>query len=523
MLLEALAVAVAVALCFWLRIRPRLALPDALFSDSYFHLYVAKVLAEGGLRLPKRLPRIVLEHEHTYPPLYHTALAMLPQHWRLGAERVTGAVADSVSVVAAYLTVRVWMADDSDAHVVGLFVAYGLAVSPSLLRIGSGPRAYNGSPRPVGQVLFVLHAVASHAWVSNGHHGMLFTGALAAAGVILCSKFSLQVMILLSTAFAFTLSPQYAVTPLTGFLLALAVAPRRTVVTLRGHFRHSLFYVRDLQRIFLHPHERSFGTYLRHAAGLLASALKSRNPRALINWLFSERQALHLLVAAFLPCVVAPLLAVARIDLTFNERFASVWVAAALICFALTRTRPLLFLGEAERYLEYALFPALWLCCIWLLPDYTPLVMGYMVYCAVAAAYFQRAYRCAYSELDQRTRGSAALFDILAQRPSGCVMPIGSFHWQTLYRCNFPVLTIGGNIDTTVLPRDDFMLVYGRYPYPSAEFKRIIDTYGVRYIVSDVGHIEYYTRKILPSPEIFHCQVQCLASEHGMVLYEVVR
>ncbi|MCA3265846.1 MAG: hypothetical protein ING19_07220 [Azospirillum sp.] len=521
MLLEGLTLAAALALCVWLRIRPRLALPNALFSDTYFHLYVARVLEEGRLRLPERLPRIVLRHEHTYPPLYHVALATLPSRWRSVAERVTGAAADCAIVLVAYVAVRGWMVGDPRAHVAALFVAFGLVLAPAFLRIGSGPRAYNGSPRPVGQALFVLYAIAAHAWVADGHPILLLAGALATAGVILSSKFSLQVLAFFSVAFAVCVSPLHAVPPFAGFALAFVAAPYRTAMTLRGHFRHSLFYVRDLQHIFLHPNERSFMAYIRGAIGQLVGALASRSARALIDWLFAERQGLHMLLVAFLPCVAAPLLALTRAELAFQERFALVWVGVALACFVLTRIRSLLFLGEAERYLEYALVPALWLCVAWLLPDHTPVLIAYLVFCAAAAAHFQSAYRRAYAGLDQRTRSTEKLFDLLAERPSGCIMPIGSFHWQTLYRSRFPVLTIGVNVDSNVLPRDEFMLVYGRYPYPSPEFDQILDTYDVRYIVSDTVHIAHYTQKILASPEIFDRRVRLLAAEGGMVLYEV--
>lgn len=521
MLLDGLALAAVLALCAWIRVRPRLALPHALFSDTYFHLYVARVLEEARLCVPERLPRIVLRHEHTYPPLYHMVLAALPERWRFAAERVTGAVADCVIVLAAYLAVRGWMAGDSRAHAAALLVACGLALAPAFLRIGSGPRAYNGSPRPVGQALFVLHALLAHAWVDGGHPGMLAASALAAAGVILGSKFSLQVLVFFSVAFALLVSPLHATPPLAGFDLAFALAPRRTAMTLRGHVQHSLFYVRDLQRIFLHSHERGFMDYARNAKGQLAGALASRSPRALVDWLFAERQALHLLLVAFLPCVAAPLLALTRDGLTFHECFALVWVGAALVCFALTRIRSLIFLGEAERYLEYALVPALWLCVAWLLPGSTPVLIAYLLFCAAAAVHFQGAYRRAYAGLEQQARGSEKLFGLLAERPSGCIMPIGSFHWQTLYRSRFPVLTIGANIDANVLPRDEFMLVYGRYPYPSPEFDRILDTYGVRYIVSDADHIAHYTQSILGSAEVFHRRVRPLAAESGMVLYEV--
>jgi hypothetical protein len=491
-----------------------------LFSDTYFHLYVARVLRERGLHVPARLPGIVLRHEHTYPPLYHLALAALPERWRMTAERATGALADCIMLLAAYVAVLVWMAGDPDAGVVALVVAFAFALAPGLLRIGSGPRAYNGSPRPVGQALFVLHALLAHAWVEEGHLGLLAGSALAAAGVVLGSKFSVQVLLFFSFAFSAFVSLLYLTPVSAGFGAALLFVPRRTLKTLVGHVQHSLFYARDLQRIFLYPHTRGFVAYVRNALGQTKAALVSRNPNTFLDWFFGERQALHLLVVAFAPCAAAPLLVAGKV-LSAHEHFALIWVLAALACFAITSLRYFMFLGEGERYLEYAMLPALYLCASVLYRWQPGVLAAYLGFSAAAALYFQSAYRRFFSHLDEQAGASERIFATLAGRPSGCVMPVGSFHWQALYRSAFPVLSIGANIDARILPREEFLLVYGHYPYPSAQFDRILDTYGVRYIFSDKQHIAHYSQNILDSPDTFYRRARPLAAEGELVLYEV--
>ena len=74
----------AIALAaFAVRAVPRLTRPHALDSDSYFHLCCARAIRENRLRLPARLPGVVLGHEYTYPFLYHWLLAALPERARL--------------------------------------------------------------------------------------------------------------------------------------------------------------------------------------------------------------------------------------------------------------------------------------------------------------------------------------------------------------------------------------------------------------------------------------------------------
>ena len=114
-------------------------------------------------------------------------------------------------------------------------------------------------------------------------------------------------------------------------------------------------------------------------------------------------------------------------------------------------------------------------------------------------------------------------FAELNRMAPGVIMPIGSFQWQTLYWSIFPVLTYGGNVDERILSRDEFLLVYGRYPYPSEHFQRIVADYDVSYIVSDKNHIDHYVTRILKTPEDLFSRFKLLYQSPTLMIFQALK
>jgi hypothetical protein len=505
------------------RAAPRLALPHALDSDSYFHLCCARAIRGNRLRLPERLPGVVLGHEYTYPFLYHWLLALLPERARLRAERISSALFDTAAVlVVAWFSF--WLAEtrawDLDPRTPLVATAL-FALSPALLRIGSGPRAYSGSPRPLGELLYLLHVTCAYHALATGAPATAAVSVLSAAAIFAGSKFSAQALLFFAPAFAIFVSPWYLALVTVAAAAAIALSGGKAWRVMVGHYRHSDFYVRHLQRLFLHV---GAPTWRGYAAGLLAHAREAvarRSARPFVDWYFREPHPLHLLVTVFTPFLVVPFAAAAESG-TGPLRFLLAWSGIGFAWFVATRMRPLRFLGEGERYLEHALVPALVVAADFLLRSHPAWVAGYLVYSAGAAVAYVAAFRTRHAESEAGHAEAARAFAALGRMPPGVVLPIGSLHWRALYHAPFPVLTIGGNVDLSLLPLEEFMLVYGRYPYPSADFAGILERYGVRYIVSDPPHLRHYAEAILESSRTFHDRVRALFDSPRLVVYEVM-
>ena len=63
--METLLITLICLASFLIRYYPRHVLKNAYSSDTYFHLYCARVLRERRLRIPSRLPGVALNQEYT--------------------------------------------------------------------------------------------------------------------------------------------------------------------------------------------------------------------------------------------------------------------------------------------------------------------------------------------------------------------------------------------------------------------------------------------------------------------------
>ena len=512
---------------FFIRALPRLRLKNALVSsDTYFHLYCAQIIRDNSFRLPRKLPRVVLDHNYTYPFLYHYLLACFPLKYRLWAERLTGAFFDTTSLIIIYFFLQ-WVVRrmGADFLMTGLpiWVAALYTFSPALLRIGSGPRAYNGSPRVVGQMLYLLHLLAAYYTFETQSLFGLGISLLAGAALITAAKFGTQVLILFGIWFVVLLSPYYFFMLAGCLLLAIVGTKGRAWKVIDGHVRHSIFYWKHLQKVFLFPHIRTGRKYLRSSLSIGWRGVRFLRLGDVFLWYYSEPYFLHLWVTVYPQYLLIFLYMSRYTQLNLLDRFLVVWMGASLFWFLLTKLKPFLFLGEGERYLEYGLFPSLYLLVKCLPIQLRPFLTVFLMYSIVSAAFFIRQYIGNYGQTNQDHERTETIFSELNQCSEGVIMPIGSSHYQALYRSHFPVLTHGANIDERLLPYDEFELVYGNYPYPSRRFREIVSRYHVSYIVTDPISLKCYKEEILQEPDEFDQSIRILWYLPTLVVGKVIQ
>lgn len=493
---------------------PRLQAPFAYSSDTYFHLFLAREIRANHFRVPRQIKRIILPHESTYPFGYHYVLAALPEPARLWAERLTGAAADTLALAVVVLFSVAALPAGTSGRTIGLTAAL-FALSPGYLRLASGPRAYWGSPRPVGQLLYLVHAACAYIALSSGEWSWLLPSVIAGALIVLTSKFSAQVMLFFGLGLGGFVDWSYALAAFLALVLALLLSGRSGAKVISGHYKHSRFYFRHLQQIFVQSHARGLREYSRSTRDAWLTLIRNHQWRPLVHWLLGDTFSLHVFVFVFTPVALALGLALVQDNYSELEHFLLVWCAVALVCMVLTRWRPLMFLGDAERYLEYALLPAIVLTCLWAPAELVWLLFAYSLACAL---YYSRSALQLSSAAHLRFIASEESFRLLDRLPPGNVMPLGSFHWQVLYRCRHDVLTIGGNIDDDLLSVEEFDLVYGNFPYPSDRFRQIVARYDVRYVVTDEAHLSHYVRSILKRDEPLLTNANRLAHTGGVLV-----
>jgi hypothetical protein len=290
-----------------------------------------------------------------------------------------------------------------------------------------------------------------------------------------------------------------------------------------GHIRHSLFYVKHLQAVFLEPWVKTFPLYCLFLLGQGWRLLNGFQFWDVSKWFFSERYFVHILITVY-PQFFLIFYYIKQFSMmNYLDQFLLVWMGLGLICFLITTLRPFLFLGESERYLEYALFPSLFLLVKFPPKGSEGLITAFLIYSILYAFFALGQYHNQFRQKHEDFDENEAIFKSLNQLPKGVLFPIGPFHYQALYYTQFPILTHGGNIDERLLSRDEFMLVYGNYPYPSEHFLEIVNRYHVSYIMSAPEFLNHYRKNIMKKADDFDRSVQILWETPTLLIGKIAR
>ncbi len=517
-------VALAV-LCFVLRALPRWRYKHVLVSDTYFHLFCADAIRKHNGRLPISFDRILFAHETTYPYLYHALLARLSPAAARRMERYNGAVFDTVMVVVVYLFLTWYGASRPQVVDRDLPFLTGLlfCLAPALVRIGWGPRVYSGSPRVLGQALYLLHICTAYHAISSGSIGAALVAVVCGALALTASKFTTQVLMFFGIGFAVFISPGYLLVLAGTFVVSIGISRGKVLRVLKGQIRHSIFYKKYTEKYFRGFLQADKNSLRRYGQTLrkLASLARQGKWAPALEWFYFERHALHQLLTVFPHCVVLGVLWLMHPEAAAGERFMMVWCLNGLACFVLTEWKPLHFLGEGERYLEYALLPSLYLSVKWLLSADTTALVAIVVYSTGIYGLTLYYFRKNFAPVHQRHAGLKDMFARHNRMPAGNILPIGNFHWLLLYFSTMPVVTYYANKDETFVDPADFDLIYGNFPYPAKAFGRILADYRVDYIITDRAQLDYYTDYVLKDRATFECRTRLLLQADNVMIFAV--
>lgn len=320
-----------------------------LVNDTWFHLLFAEEMAANGHRVPKRIGGFLLSENVAYPPLMHWVLSYLPRRWRERTEPLWGGLCDGL-VAAGLLGLGIHGFPGGTVWT-GLLAVLVYVVTPGMMGVGWGPRVLHGTPRAFGQMLFFASTVSFLLYRSTGEWGWLAGAVLAGSWIFVSSLFGVQAFVFMNGLVAVLLrswEPLGLVAAAFGVSLAwfggYSWHLRRSHLDMLAAMRKSLgrggfdgtIQARNQWRELLR-----FPVYL------------LKNPQKARMLAFKENTWLILLIQ--MPLVPACFL-LGGPGGGGGEgllREAGLYVWAGLAVFAATSWRPLLFLGEAERYVEH--------------------------------------------------------------------------------------------------------------------------------------------------------------------------
>lgn len=348
-----------IIVAFLSRAWPRFFRPRATSSDTWYHLVAAERIRENHFRLPERLRGLVFFRRYDYPPLFHYLLALFSRDTRERIEPYTGAIIDSLHVMilyffARYISVRPELAQYAlNPPLVSLLAAIVFITAPSLINVGTGPGAFQATPRPLTQLFVSLSIMFATIFYLESSLGAALLSVFWAALTLLTSKFGAQVLLFLSIFMTlFLRSPLFLALPPLAVLIALAFSKGHYWWVLKAHVSHLRHYhkykgnyissrnrLKDLKSL---PQD------------LLTNPGKAFRTIYLYNTftIFLLDSSLYLLLLALL------ILDGHTIFSSPSLAFLSYWTLSCLAIFVLISLPPLAFLGQAERYFQFGV-PAL--------------------------------------------------------------------------------------------------------------------------------------------------------------------
>ena len=491
-------------------------------GDVTTHLLAIDLIRRNGHTIPRETPQFLLSTVFDYPAFFHKLLSYLPRSTLERRDYLVSPLFEGLHAGLVYLAAG-WFATDSlgvaNATWIAAWVTVMFVFAPVLTRHprrGSvlGERCFGFL---FGHVcLFALligRELDSNVWLAV---------ALPAFWVIaVSSKFALQAVVFVALGYAaIRLDPAPVVFVVVGLASAGLVSGGYAWRVLAGTVWHSNFYRTFLVRIHDYTRAFSFRDVARGAAlifrGNLRDGLRSirRHPLHRFPWL-APALIPALVVWSFetprtgeLPWdVVGPVLAG--------------WGLSALCVAVLTTTDALKFLGEGERYLEYAILPTALSTAVWAVPGRTWLAVALPLFCVV---YVVVAYWTAgpVSSGGPEARALRAWF---LDRPSSTILSIpgrlghalcyGTDHSLVWWFTNAPREPVLG--EWKALFRCGSI-----YPFPApAALKEAQQRFAARFIVADKHAIEG-AREAWGLEYDFEGLFPCFENER-FVVYDVAR
>ena len=496
---------------FVLRVLPRLILKNAICSDAYFHLSMARAIRDNGHRIPDTIPRVILPHRYAYPYLYHWLVSFLSEKNRLRFERISGAAIDTLYVFVSYLFVN-WMLSEAGfseyGETMALWTAFLVAIAPGLLRVGTGPRAYHGSPRPLGQLLFLIY-MCSFVLFSLSHNGRwLLLSFLAAVLIVITSKFTNQVAVFFGLLLCLMGNFVPLVTFVTGFLFAGIITNGRAFRVVRTQVEYSIFYFKHLQKRYLYPGVRNMVAYL----GSLGSCLKSMvyftktvfRDRSGIDhlirglvWLFTETYWPHLILSSFPQVVIIIIFSISWHECTniapgvssLGALFGP-WIVVSFAWMIITSLKPFLFLGEAVRYVENTVMPQILLLTIFAFALNKPWTLRVIfIYSLISYVMYVKIYYDSH-KMEKNIFDNFLPMLSKIDQPGTRIFGIGTIFWALLYGTHrADILCPMSGMDIR-----DRKVVSGNYPLPGVKIRELVDKYQIEFLVGSELSIEHYEK-----------------------------
>lgn len=328
-------------------------------SDTDFHIW--------NIKLRNTLKRIRAHHSNDslingyrgYPPLPHEVLRLFPEKYQVAVGRFINSIYDLISIVitfyaAQYLFINYWGFPQIASLSPAFMAALIFSTTPKLFPVNSRLNSIGG--RPMGLTLNIIYFLLLFLVLQKYYLAIPFV-ILTGLAIILSSQFGMQNMVGVSVLITFLM---LRAEPLVMLILIFGIGVivphfgiKALLVRKIAHFR---WYIKNMESGNTATGRNRFSDIIR----LPYTMFKDFG-----LFLYQITTKITLIIAiTSMPLLFVLIYLVFVNDIFLSEIlhdqvlfYLAMLTVADSILFILTSLKSFLFLGEAERYLEFCITP----------------------------------------------------------------------------------------------------------------------------------------------------------------------
>lgn len=330
-------------------------------GDTFYHLWISKLLSTNHFRFPTAIPNVEFvdadkNHKYLiYPPLLHLFAALFPIKLHIKIAKIF-----NIIIVSLLCTIAAIISYNLVPNIlVALFTSFIVLFNLSVFEIVSGY-----TPRPLGLLWYSLIIYVLLFFQVNLLSLVIIS--LLVMLIALSHKFAIQVLFFVLLPYSLLFGqPLLIISLFLGILLALIFSGGFYLKILREHLKWIIHYQQF-------PH-LAYSSFFNHVKGIFA-----RN-----TW--------------YLCIFLLPLLFILQNNAAWiiNQSYNLLFLALAPLVISILVALPnLAFLGEDYRYIEYGLIPVACLVAISVfLTNNNLLILLFCLFSVIASLFGLRLYR----------------------------------------------------------------------------------------------------------------------------------
>mgnify|MGYP005991873869 CR=1 FL=1 len=314
--------------------------------DTYFHLFLINHLRINGIQNMIETKRFIKPFGLNYPWIMHFFISLFPRKFDMFFERFFNPFLDSLFTVCLYIVTFYINESNNQALTVTILYLFTPAMFTTL---SMGPRIKSFTPRLFGEIVGGVMFIFEYLYFLNNNYIYLILAIIFAGFAYLSSKFSVQAIIFISIfLFLFTFDMEYLVVLFGGFILSMILSRGKYLEVLKQQVEHLKWYfIRNIQGKMSISNRNSFKVLVEYFT-------KKRYKKVISVLLFENT---FIIILTRFPLVYLALYFIYEGYIT-NEKLELVdyFIISSFIIFFISSLKWFLFIGEAERYINYMVF-----------------------------------------------------------------------------------------------------------------------------------------------------------------------